>query len=453
MKRTGLAVRITALCLAVAGIAVLVAGVVSARLVSNTAVQVSRETLADQADVIAGQLDEQGVRSRLGLRQVAQVLHGQGVGIVLITADGVLVPAGGDTVALRAARKAGVDGVPATAVSATPRVAGEQRLVEARPAAGGGIVLVQEATASAGPEQRLRRNLLFALAIGLLVAAVAGLALSRVLARPLRRTAGVALTMSEGRRDVRVPVEGPREVAEVAAAVNGLAEALTNSEARQREFLLSVSHELRTPLTSVSGFAESLTDGVVSGPEAGAIIKHETDRLQRLVNDLLDLAKMDTGDFVLEPRAVDLTDLLRSTADVWAQRCERDGVLFRWEAPDHPVLVHADPVRLRQVLDGLADNALRVTPSGAPIVLSLEVAQGNATLRVRDGGPGLSESDYPVAFQRGALHARYAGRRPIGSGVGLALAHGLVQRMGGTMQAGPAPEGGACFTVLFRLSR
>jgi signal transduction histidine kinase len=90
-------------------------------------------------------------------------------------------------------------------------------------------------------------------------------------------------------------------------------------------------------------------------------------------------------------------------------------------------------------------NALRVTPAGRPIVLSLG---GTPVFQVRDGGPGLSEEDYQVAFDRGALYRRYEGIRPVGTGLGLAIVHGLVTRMGGTVSAGPAPEGGACFTIM-----
>jgi two-component system OmpR family sensor kinase len=93
------------------------------------------------------------------------------------------------------------------------------------------------------------------------------------------------------------------------------------------------------------------------------------------------------------------------------------------------------------------ENALRVTPAGQPIVLSLAATP---VFQVRDGGPGLSDEDYQVAFDRGALYKRYAGVRPVGTGLGLAIVHGLVTRMGGTVHAGPAPEGGACFTISVR---
>jgi signal transduction histidine kinase len=335
-------------------------------------------------------------------------------------------------------------------ISVSRTVAGQEYLVEARGVgAGAGFALVEPVRMGLATQRAVVRNILFALGAGLLVAAVAGLGLGRLLARPLRRTADVAATMRQGRRDLRAPVEGPAEVAEVATAVNELSAALQQSESRQREFLLSVSHELRTPLTAVRGFAESLADGVVSGDEArqaGETIQRESQRLERLVSDLLDLARLGADEFRLDLADVDLVDTVRRCAEVWRVRCERAGVEFRLEVPASPVVAVADARRLRQVLDGLAENALRVAPV---LTLSLDAS---GVLQVRDGGPGLAPEDYAVAFERGALNAKYRGRRPVGSGIGLALAHGLVTRMGGTISAGPAPEGGAAFTIVLPLA-
>jgi signal transduction histidine kinase len=324
---------------------------------------------------------------------------------------------------------------------------GHTWLVEARSTPKGAFVLVQQPAADRSTVRKLIGNILLALGIGLAVAAAAGVVLGRLLARPLRRTAQVAHTMRGGRRDLRVPVEGPTEVADVAVSVNALADALQRSESRQRDFLLSVSHELRTPLTAVRGFAESLADGVVTGPEAadvGRTIEKEAQRLERLVGDLLDLARLSADDFRLDIATVDLAGVAREASDVWSVRCANESVPFRLEIPDHPVIAGTDARRLRQALDGLMENALRVTPSGRPIVLSLA---HTPVFQVRDGGPGLSEEDYQVAFDRGALYRRYAGVRPVGTGLGLAIVQGLVTRMGGAVHAGPAPEGGACFTI------
>jgi signal transduction histidine kinase len=144
-------------------------------------------------------------------------------------------------------------------------------------------------------------------------------------------------------------VEGPREVADVAESVNRLSEALARSEARQRDFLLSVSHELRTPLTAVSGFAESLADGVVTDaevPRVGRLMLDESHRLDRLVSDLLDLARLGAADFRLDVADVDLIALVSATAQVWQARCAAREVPYRVEVPTgRSARVSACPLR------------------------------------------------------------------------------------------------------------
>ncbi|WP_410654351.1 sensor histidine kinase [Amycolatopsis sp. lyj-112] len=450
MRRTSLALRITLVCLAIAAVAVVVAGLVAARLIRTAGTDVLRQSLSAQADVVASQLDETGIGNRLGVGKVAEVVRGQGIDVVVRRPNGTLD--NGGTVGAIAASKAGLT----RSGSDTVLVEGRQYLVEIRTvgARGAAFALVQSTETGEAGWRMLIRNTVLALGAGLGVAAIAGLVLSRMLSRPLRRAASVANGMRSGRRDLRVPVEGPSEVADVAKSVNELADALQYSEARQREFLLSVSHELRTPLTAVTGFAEAIGDGVAEGEEArraGQTIHREAVRLERLVSDLLELARLGADEFRLDPVRLDLAALVDECADVWRLRCDRQNVTLRVERPPGDVPVVADPRRLRQVVDGLAENALRVTPASAPIVFSLTAAQGQARLAVRDGGPGLAPEDYPVAFERGVLNQRYRDSRPVGSGIGLALAHGLVTRMGGTLTAGPAPEGGAAFTVVFRL--
>lgn len=443
--RTSLWVRVTAFGLAVAGVMALVAGLVSVRLVVTSAREATRETLADQADVVAAQLSD----VRVAAPRVTQILSGQGISLVRRGAGGVLT--GDDQQAVRAARRAGLGNVTsARELHGSATIGGTLLLVEGRASGDGAVALVRESETAKGVGRRLVGNVLFALAIGLGVAAVAGLLLARLLARPLRRAAEVAVGMSHGRRDLRVPLDGPRELVEVGASLNALADALARSEARQREFLLSVSHELRTPLTSVRGFAESLADGVVVGDEVvevGEIIGREAGRLDGLVTDLLDLARLGADDFQLDLVAVDLTALVAEAAQVWEARCAAAGIPLEIEGPGHPIWVRTDPRRLRQVIDGLAANAVRATPAGKPVVFALYDVDLYTILVVRDGGPGLSDEDYPLAFEKGVLHSRYQETRPVGTGIGLALVHGLVTRLGGTIKASRAPEGGAAFAV------
>jgi two-component system sensor histidine kinase BaeS len=281
---------------------------------------------------------------------------------------------------------------------------------------------------------------------------VVGVLLARRITRPLGQAAGAATAMAAGDRDVRVDPDGPQEVADLAVALNGLAAALAESEGRQREFFLTVSHELRTPLTSIKGYAEALADGVVPAdaiPAAAGTVRAEADHLDRLVADLLDLARLGAVDVAVAPVDLDLAALGAEAASAWAARSGRAGVRFVDEVDRTPLGVRTDPVRVRQIVDNLMENALRVSGDGAVVVLRIgSLAPGWFQVEVRDDGPGLSEDDRRVAFEPGVLHARYRGVRKVGSGVGLALVARLAERLGGRAEAGIAPEGGASFRAV-----
>ncbi|GGM03882.1 sensor histidine kinase [Nakamurella endophytica] len=449
--RSTLAVRLTLLVVAVAVAVAGLAGIVGTALVRDAAADATRGYLSDQADVIAGQLAGEQPGYRIGLSKLAQVLAQQGVSVVTVDRRGVL--AGDDPAAVRTAAAAGAAGLAGGRnLSATADEGGHAVLLEGRSLPHRGFVLVASPDLGAATQQALQRRVLLALAIGLAVAVAGGLVLAALVARPLRRTALAARALGAGARDVRVPAGGPREAAEVAAAVNELADALARSEARQRAFLASVSHELRTPLTAVQGQGQALADGLVPAdevPDVGRTVVAESVRLGRMVGDLLDLARLGADAFPLDPAPSDLAALARGTAAAWWPRCRERGVDLRVEVPDRPVVVVTDPRRLRQVLDGLADNALRLLEPGRPLVFGVQPvpATGSVRLQVRDGGPGLAPDDYPVAFLPGVLHERYRAHRPSGAGLGLALADSLVRRLGGAIAAGPAPEGGLAVTI------
>jgi two-component system sensor histidine kinase BaeS len=330
------------------------------------------------------------------------------------------------------------------------RIDGRASFIVGRPLTGlsSGVVLTRPA--GTGVAGRVLGTVWIALLAGLVGGVAAGAVLARFIARPIRLAAGAAGRLSAGDRTVRISRRGPAEAAELADALNHLAAALQISEGRERDFLLSVSHELRTPLATIKGYAEALADGVVEADgaqKAGATLVAEADRLNRLISDLLVLSRLEAADLPLDVVDVDLAELVRAAGDAWSARCGPDGPALRVEAPDTPLPVRTDPGRIRQVLDGLCENALRVVPAGAPLVLAARAGTDGVVLEVRDGGPGLTDEDLPVAFERGALNRRYRGIRPVGSGLGLALAARLVARLGGRIGAGHAPEGGAVFTV------
>jgi len=448
--RPTLAARMILVTVLVALVSVLVTGLALLGLVRGAAEHQARVTLGRQADV-AVEVGERGQRARPSRPGLRVVLARQGIELIVIR-PGRAAPARADPadVAELAAGRP---------VSAAREVAGQRVLVEGRPdGAGGGVLLHQPAGVADQQAGGPRRRLAVAAALGLAGGALAGVVAARRLARPLQRAAAAAHRLSTGARDVRLDPEGPAEVAEVADALNRLTAALASSEGRQRQFLLSVSHELRTPLTAVRGYAEALADGVIASPDdvlrTGATMRAEAGRLERLVSDLLDLARLGADDFRVDLAPVDLAALVRTAGAVWRDRCGREGVELRVEVPDGALVVTTDATRVRQILDGLAENALRVTPSGAPIVLAAGWPDGSgaAFVEVRDGGPGLTPDDLSVAFEPGALHERYRGVRTVGTGVGLALVARLAARLGGRAVAGAAAEGGARFAVLLPAS-
>jgi two-component system sensor histidine kinase BaeS len=244
-----------------------------------------------------------------------------------------------------------------------------------------------------------------------------------------------------------MPGSPTTEIAAVTHALAGLDAALVTSEARQREFLLSISHELRTPITAVRGYAEAMADGLVPPADVasvGATLVAETERLDHFVGDLLELARLEADDFTIAHAPTDVAALLNEAATAWQARAAAAEVALAVVAA--PATVRTDARRLRQVIDGLIENALRVSPAGSTI--SLRLVHDNSTrIEVQDGGPGLAAEDLDVAFDRGVLRARYRDIRPVGTGLGLSIASRLVTRLGGTISVANAPGGGAVFTV------
>ncbi|MFE0462386.1 ATP-binding protein [Kitasatospora sp. NPDC058965] len=443
--RASLTRKLVLLTTTVAALAVLLTGLIAWQTAEHAAEQREREALTRQATALA---------HLPGLSEVvfnsAQALAGpNGVHLAVLAPDGSV--SGTATPALdTAARAALLAGRP---VSGDGILAGQDVLLIGQPdVRGGAIVLTEPYAVVEHNTDDIRRNTLLPLVVGMLGAAAAGALLARRIARPLGSAAAVAHRLAEGERGLRAPTDGPREAAEIGRALNTLDQALGRSENRQREFLLSVSHELRTPLTAVQGYAEALADGLIEAdrlPEVGRTLADETRRLDRFLADLLALARLEADDFHLDTAATDLAALLGEAARFWTGRCAHDDVELRLERPELPLLLDTDPFRVRQLVDGLVQNALRATPGGGAVVLAARpAADGSAELQVRDSGPGLTEDDVKVAFDSGALQQRYRATRPVGSGLGLAIAHRLTARLGGTITAaGHGPEGGACFTV------
>ncbi|HZR92599.1 MAG TPA: HAMP domain-containing sensor histidine kinase [Gaiellaceae bacterium] len=333
-------------------------------------------------------------------------------------------------------------------VTGTVEVEGKRYLVAAGTIKGGrrpglGFVLLRPSslkTAGWGP---YLRALLIAGAIGAGLAALGSLIIARWISRPVRRVAEASRSLAEGLSPEPVPLEGSAELATLASTFNAMAEQLQRAREAERNFLLSVSHELKTPLAAIRGYAEGLEEGVFGAEEAAATIREEARRLERLVRDLLDLARMNRREFVVHREPVDLAEIAREVVRRYEADARAAAVELDADAAG-PAPALADPDRALQIVSNLVENALRSTPAGG----SVRVGASPGLLVVEDTGVGLSADDLPHAFERFYLHDRNPdGRSRIGSGLGLAIVKELTERMDGTVSVESELGRGTTFRV------
>ncbi|HET7476613.1 MAG TPA: HAMP domain-containing sensor histidine kinase [Dermatophilaceae bacterium] len=271
----------------------------------------------------------------------------------------------------------------------------------------------------------------------LAVAAAAADRLSRRFARPVSDAADAARRIAGGDLAVRVTAPAAEEeLARLASSINTMAAELERARGLQRQFLLSVSHELRTPLTSVRGFAEAIADGAAPDTRRAAeVIGAEARRLERLVGDLLDLAKLDARAFSLHLEAVDVGEVVTRTTEGFRPAAASAGLSLEVDGAGG-LVASADPERLAQIVANLVENALKFAT--ATITVSATAGEGGVVVAVTDDGPGMDAEDLPHVFDR-----LYQTRRPVarqaGSGLGLAIVAELAAAMGARVEARSRP--------------
>jgi two-component system sensor histidine kinase BaeS len=278
------------------------------------------------------------------------------------------------------------------------------------------------------------------LAIGL--AGVIGDRVGRRIAEPLREAETVTARIAAGDLGARVLVEPgtDEELASLAQSINTMADGLARARGLERQFLMSVSHELRTPLTSIRGFAEAIADGVATdAARAGGVIAAESRRLERLVQDLLDLAKLDARRFSLTLASVPLGTIVLDTAEGFRPAADGYGLTLTVEADRDGPMVRADADRLAQIVANLCENALKYARTTVVVRIARDAVPA---VVVEDDGPGIPATDLPLVFERLHTSSTTPGRQ-IGSGLGLAIVAELVGAMGGTVNAeSPIGAGG-----------
>ncbi len=304
--------------------------------------------------------------------------------------------------------------------------------------------------------------------LGVLVAGLVGAYVSKQLTRPVEELTQAANRMAQGDYESQVSVRGEvSELQTLSQSFNTMAQQVRSARQAQREFLANVSHDLRTPLTSIQGFSQALSDGTVPTDQIGHvsdIIHSEAARLTRLVQELLDLARIEAGRFVLARRELAMNQVLERCVEKFRLQAEQGGITLESALPPHPLPVYGDADRLEQVVTNLLDNALTHARAGGGHVFVGASLGGGASkgasveakpqawmeIYVADDGPGISNDQKARIFERFYQSDRARGNS--GMGLGLAIAREIVQAHGGDLLVRDRAPRGAEFVVRLPLS-
>jgi two-component system sensor histidine kinase BaeS len=405
---------------------------VGAVLARRSAEHQARHSLDRQADLLAVQeRTAPATPARLATLGVFLATQQQRLSIVTREQAALLLPQAATEI--RSGRPA--DG--------TITIRGTRFLYAVRVAGPRAIVLLRGAKFEAADWRPFLWGLLLAGLAGAALAAVLSLFLARALARPVAAVAEAAGELAAGAHPEPIEASGPRETVALARAFNAMADALARARAAEKSFLLSVSHELKTPLTIISGNAEGLRVGVIAAETAGEAVEREAERLRRLIQDLLDLARLDQRTFSVRDSTVDLGKVAREAVERYRPQAERLGISLRLDGADDGATARGDSERLLQVLANLIENALNSGSAGDSVVVS----HAPGELVVADTGAGIDPAELPRAFERFYLHRRHGDGARVGTGLGLAIVKELTEAMGGTVGVTSRPGAGTTFTV------
>ena len=285
-----------------------------------------------------------------------------------------------------------------------------------------------------GYKSALTKSLLWAVVAALLIGGGLSLYITSQVAGPLGRMRGATRRIAKGEYSERVRYAGPGEISDLVADFNMMAEALEASETQRSDLIRNLAHEFRTPLMNLRGYIEGVEDGVFQfDEETIGATKRQLERMERLMNDLSLLSRVDAGRESVQPERVGLESICQAAINTVRPQFVQKGVGLRCEPIPPDLFVLADPIRTEQVLTNLLINALRHTPAEGEVVLWATRGTDQATMHVRDTGEGISEEALPHIFKR--FYRGNGKNATAGSGIGLTIAQYFVEAQGGSLKA------------------
>ena len=319
-----------------------------------------------------------------------------------------------------------------------------------------GTLLSSRSISYSGLEQnfldQVNQGLIWILLAAVLVVSLLSLLVSRNFTRPIKSLTAASHNLAEGKRTQLVEVRSSDELGELGKSFNRMSQEIENSERLRKQMTADIAHDLRTPLTVIGGYVEAARDGALDlTPERLDVLGLEINRLNRLVSDLRTLSQSDSGELIISREAVDPAGLLTKIRDVFRLQAEQKGIRLEVGTAEGLPALNGDEGRLMQVLENLVANAIRHTPAGGQIGLSVSPATDSTALlfKVADNGEGIPAEELPLIFER--FHrvdkSRHADSNQ--SGLGLAIARAIVEAHGGKIWAESMPGTGT--TISFKI--
>ena len=268
-----------------------------------------------------------------------------------------------------------------------------------------------------------------AIGISAIIAILAIYYMSRRISHPLKEMRKAAREIANGKFDRRVQIKSDDEIGELAKTFNHMAEALGTLENMRKNFIANVSHELRTPLTSIAGFIEGIIDGTIPKEKHThylSVAKQETIRLTKLVNEILDLAKMESGESVINPREFDLSELIRRNIIKFENYINNKNLVMEVNFYEEQENVFADPDAIERVITNLLDNAIKFTPNGGIICVRTSEKDDKVCVSIQDSGIGIDKEDLSHIWERFYKTDKSRSKDRVGTGLGLAIVKNII---------------------------
>lgn len=297
-------------------------------------------------------------------------------------------------------------------------------------------------------------DILLSALIAVFFATLAVFYITNIITRPIKLMNNTVMRFSRGDFDARIDMRGQDEVSQLGRSFNHMADELNTLEQARRSFVANVSHELRSPLTSMRGFLEAMSDGTIPKEEYGKylnIVLSENRRMTSMVNDLLDLARIESGQSVLNITVFDINELLVRTLITFEAQINAKNIDMRLELAKNHSGVKADRDRITQVIRNLVDNAIKFSPEGGVLAVKTRFNGDSCYVSVKDNGAGISKEDLPYVFDRFyKAEKAHTPSNTSGTGLGLSIVRRILEQHGQDIFAESNVGEGACFTFTLK---